>query len=87
VIVLEAPGGFGKSTLAEQLAVGATTILRLFLEKEDSSSRRLVTRLRDGCRRSHLVAAVEPVRATTRIANRLLQLFPPWLERFLTVGG
>ena len=59
MIVLEAPGGFGKSTLAEQLAVGATTIVRLFLEKEDSSSRRLVTRLRDGCRRSHLVAAVE----------------------------
>lgn len=58
VIVLEAPEGIGKSTLAEQLAVGATTIVRLFLATEDSSSRRLVTRLRDGCRTSHLVPAL-----------------------------
>jgi DNA-binding SARP family transcriptional activator len=59
VVVLEAPGGFGKSSLAEQLARDAAATVRVFLSAGDSSATRLASRLRDACRVSGLPAAVE----------------------------
>ncbi len=59
VVVLEAPGGFGKSSLAEQLAAGSVSTVRVFLFSGDSSPARLVSRLRDACRTAGLAAAVE----------------------------
>lgn len=57
VVVLEAPGGFGKSTLAEQLTVEARTTARVFLTTGDASGARLVARLRDACSAAGLSAA------------------------------
>ncbi len=73
MVVLEAPGGYGKSTFAEQLTANATSRVHVRLGPDDTSVERFAARLRDACRGAGLVVAAEigasDAPATTRVTE------------------
>ncbi|MCU1395504.1 MAG: hypothetical protein JWM34_3932 [Ilumatobacteraceae bacterium] len=59
VVVLEAPGGFGKSTLAESLTAHTRHVVRVFVSTQIATPTRLASALRAACRATGLAAVAE----------------------------
>ncbi|MCU1401042.1 MAG: hypothetical protein JWN62_4151 [Acidimicrobiales bacterium] len=83
VLVLEAPGGFGKTTLADQVTRSSSVVVRTYLGDGDGTPSRLAARLRDGARDAELELVVEagvsendPLRQLDEIGRALVRDLP-----------
>lgn len=83
VLVLEAPGGFGKTTLADQITASSSVVVRTYLRDGDETPSRLAARLRDGARDAGLdlvadagAAETDPLRQLDAITGALVRAAP-----------
>ncbi|MCU1387504.1 MAG: hypothetical protein JWL72_842, partial [Ilumatobacteraceae bacterium] len=78
--MLEAPGGYGKTTLADQVTASSSVVVRAYLGEGEGTPSRLASRLRDGARAAGLdlvaeagAAESDPLRQLDEIVGALVR--------------